>query len=211
MFLMDWWNGLSVAAQIFACAAIPATLLLAVQTLLMLFGIGGESEDVGDGVPDELPDGGDGVFGEDSVSESPDGVGLDGLRIFTLRGIIAFFVVFGWVGVVMDSSGCPLYATIPVAIVCGFAIMLALAFIFRAVMRLRDDGNTDNRNAIGVSGRVHLTVPASRRGEGKVHIMLQGAYVERDAVTDEEAPIPTGSEVVVVGVSGETSLVVKRK
>ncbi len=211
MFLMDWWNSLSVAAQIFSCIAIPSTLVLLLQTLMMFFGFGEGEDGVGDGMPDDLPDGGDGVFGEDLVSDPTDAPGLDGLRIFTFRGIIAFLVVFGWVGVVMDAATCPLYATIPVATVCGLAIMLVLAFVFRAVMRLRNDGNTDNRNAIGVSGKVHLTVPPARSGEGKVHIMLQGAYVERGAVTDEAEAIPTGAEVVVIGVSGQTDLVVKRK
>ncbi len=206
---------MSVASQIFACVAIPATLLLAIQTVMMFLGFGDDSDGIGDGGMDDISDTvdsvGDGVFGENSVTEAHDGVGLDGLRIFTLRGIIAFFVVFGWVGVVMDSGGCSLYATLPVSVVCGFAVMVLLALIFRWSMKLRNDGNTDNRNAIGVSGKVHLTIPASRSGEGKVHLMLQGSYVERGAVTDEAEPIPTGAEVVVVGVSGMTDLIVKRK
>ena len=78
-------------------------------------------------------------------------------------------------------------------------------------MKLRNDGNTDNRNAVGTAGKVQLTIPPARTGEGKVHVMLQGSYVERSAVTDDEEAIPTGSEVVVVGVSGQTDLVVKRK
>ena len=140
-----------------------------------------------------------------------DAEGIDGLRVFTLRGIIAFLVVFGWVGVAMDASGVSLFITLPVAFVCGLAMMLSLAFIFRAIMRLRSDGNTDNRNAVGTSGKVYLTVPAARNGEGKVNILLQGSYVERDAVTDEAEAIPTGSEVTVVSLSGQTTLVVKRK
>lgn len=210
MFLINWWNSLSTAAQIFACVAIPATLVLVLQTILMFLGIGGD-DGLGDDIPDtpDMPDVGDGVFGEELPIGAPDDVGLDGLRIFTFRGIIAFLVVFGWVGVVMDGANCPLYATLPVATVCGFAIMVVLALIFRAVMKLRDDGNTDNRNAIGVSGKVHLTIPPARSGEGKVHVMLQGAYVERSAVTDETDAIPTGSEIVVIGVSGQTDLVVR--
>ena len=78
-------------------------------------------------------------------------------------------------------------------------------------MRLRNDGNTDNRNAIGTAGKVQLTIPPARSGEGKVHLMLQGAYVERNAVTDDEDAIPTGAEVIIVGVSGQTDLIVKRK
>ena len=41
--------------------------------------------------------------------------------------------------------------------------------------------------------------------------MLQGSFVEREAVTDEKEDIPTGCEVIVTGVSGQTTLVVMRK
>ncbi len=218
MFIVDWWNSLSTASQVFACIAIPSTLLLLIQTVLMFIGLGSDSdgfgegaEDLGDVTPDDLPDAGDGVFGSEELPEAHDVSGLEGLRIFTLRGIVAFFVVFGWVGMVMEGSGVELLVTIPVAFVCGAAIMIALAFLFRAVLRLRSDGNTDNRNAVGTAGKVQLTIPPSRTGEGKVHLMLQGSYVERNAVTDETEAIPTGAEIIVVGVSGQTDLVVKRK
>ena len=198
--------------------AIPATLILLIQTILMLIGIGNDSDgfgdDIADDVPDDIPDDipdADGVFGDNEVADVSDTVGFDGLRVFTVRGIIAFFVVFGWVGLAMDATGVALPITLLVSIVSGAAMMLVLAVMMRAVMKLRNDGNTDNRNAIGKSGKVHLTIPAKRAGEGKVHVMLQGAYVERGAVTDEEEPIPTGAEVVVVGVSGDTDLVVRRK
>ena len=90
-------------------------------------------------------------------------------------------------------------------------MMLLLALLFKWVMKLRNDGNIDNRNAIGVAGRVQLVIPPQRSGEGKVHLMVQGAYVEREAVTDDGEAIPTGAEIIVVGVSGQTTLVVKRK
>ncbi|MBR6741231.1 MAG: hypothetical protein IKL93_00645, partial [Clostridia bacterium] len=76
---------------------------------------------------------------------------------------------------------------------------------------LKSDGTADNRNALGSAGKVYLTIPPARSGEGKINVMLQGAYVERNAVTDESESIPTGSEIIVVGTSGQTSLVVKRK
>ncbi len=213
--LQEWWNMLGTAAQTFYCIAIPATLVLVIQTVLIFIGIG----ESGDGVDDlgtdgsfsDLAESGDGIYGTDSVSDMHDIGDLDGLRIFTLRGIIAFFVVFGWVGVAMCSAGVSLYVTVSVSILCGFAVMVGIAYLLRAVMKLRSDGNIDNRNAVGTHGKVHLTVPPARSGEGKVHIMLQGSYVERSAVTDQMEAIPTGSEVVVVGVSGQTDLVVERK
>ena len=209
MFIINWWNSLELASQAFACVAIPATLILIVQTILMLIGIGNESDGFGDDVADDLPET-DGVFG-DGDTDVPDEVGFEGLKIFSVRGIIAFFVVFGWVGLAMDATGIALPITLVVSIVCGAAMMLVLAAMMKAVMRLRNDGTADNRNAIGKSGKVHLTIPANRVGEGKVHVMLQGAYVERGAVTDEDTPIPTGAEIVVVGISGDTDLVVRRK
>ena len=101
--------------------------------------------------------------------------------------------------------------TMCVAAVSGFAMMLALAFLMRALLKLRNNGNIDNRNAVGTAGKVYLTIPPARSGAGKVQILLQGSLVERSAVTDEESEIPTGCEIVVVSVSSGTDLVVRRK
>jgi membrane protein implicated in regulation of membrane protease activity len=204
--MIEWWNALSFATQVFYCIAIPATMVLVIQTVLMFLGFSEE----GDGADDiDIDD--DVMFDDSSFSDAQEAFGLEGLRIFTIRGIIAFFVVFGWVGIVMDTAGVKLLWTMITATLCGFAMMVLLAFMFKSLMKLRSDGNADNRNAIGTSGSVHLTIPPARMGEGKVHIMLQGSYVERSAVTDSEQPIPTGCEVVVVGLSGQTELIVRRK
>lgn len=208
----EWWNALGSASQIFYCIAIPATLVLLIQTLMMLIGMGGDSIDGdADGAIDAPVVDADGVFGEDSPIEPIDASGLEGLRIFTVRGIIAFFVVFGWVGVVMLDAGIHLAVTLAVAAVSGFAMMVALAMLFKAVLKLRSDGNLDNRNAVGSAGKVYLTVPPKRSGAGKVQVLLQNVLVERNAVTDEAEAIPTGAEIVVIGVSGQVDLVVKRK
>ncbi len=216
--MLDWWNSLELITQIFYCIAIPSTLILLIQTIMMLIGMGDDGDfsadgDIVDSEIGDAPDGDviDGVFGENTVSETPDFDGLDGLRIFTVRGIIAFFVVFGWVGIVMSGSGVPLWITLPVATVSGFFMMVLLAFLMKLVLKLRSNGNIDNRNAIGTAGKVYLTIPAERSGEGKVQILLQGSFVERNAVTDCTEAIPTGSEVVITGVSGGTTLIVRKK
>ncbi len=200
--MMMWWNSLSMASQVFALIAIPTTILLLIQTVLMFLGIGHDADGA-----DMMPD--DAV--PDTDFDDLDAGAMDSLHIFTIRGIIAFFVVFGWVGVVMDSARVNLWITVPVAILCGFAMMVVLALLLRAVMRLRAGGNLDNRNALGTAGTVYLAVPAARSGVGKVNVLLQGSYVERDAVTDDEESIPTGAQIVVVGLSGQTTLVVRRK
>ena len=37
-----WWDSLGLVSQIFAAIAIPATLILLIQTILMLIGIGSD-------------------------------------------------------------------------------------------------------------------------------------------------------------------------
>jgi hypothetical protein len=87
--MLNWWNNLDLIQQIFAIFAVPATVILLIQTVLLLLGMGGEDGgDMPDAVEDEAPD----------LAESSDA----GLRIFTVRGLVAFFAVGGWVGIAPD-------------------------------------------------------------------------------------------------------------
>ena len=143
--MFEWWNTLSLATQIFYCIAVPSSLVLLIQTLLTFIGIGGDSDIDTDGVDDlggdidgdidgDTPEG---VYGDGDFDDVSDAEGIDGLRVFTLRGIIAFLVVFGWVGVAMDASGVSLFITLPVALVCGLAMMLSLPFSRNSTRYLR--------------------------------------------------------------------------
>ncbi|MBO5913417.1 MAG: hypothetical protein J6Q76_08105 [Clostridia bacterium] len=221
--MFQWWESLSMFSQVLACMAIPATLILLIQTIMMLIGLGsGGDGDVDADVDvegdlnlnldvDGDVDVSDGVFGDELPEGDIDPSGFDGLRIFSVRGIVAFFVVFGWVGIALDSAKLSPYVTLPIAFASGFVMMLLIALLFRAIMKLESSGNIDIRNALGVSGTVYLKIPAKREGQGKINVMIQGSYCERDAVTDSEEALPTGSEVVVTGLSGQNTLVVRKK
>lgn len=236
-----WWASLTWLEKIFAYVAFPATLLLLLQTLMLLFGLGNDSDgdadaDVdldGDGVPDLDLDG-DGIpdldadfdadvdsdFDTDTDGDTDAETDVDagghsglfaGLKLFTLRGIVAFLAVCGWGGLWLLRMGMhPIFAVF-LAIAMGFWAMLLMALFLRVALKLQDDGTLDFRNALGTAGTVYLTIPARRAGEGKVHVVVQDQLRELEAVTDEESPIPTGSEIVVVGLSGGNTLVVCRK
>ncbi len=221
--MFQWWEALSNFSQVLALMAIPATLILVIQTVLMLIGLGGEGADADADVGADIDTDvdvdtavdfdtdADGVFGDELPEGDIDPSGLDGLRIFSVRGIIAFFVVFGWTGIALDSAGVhPILSTV-IGIIAGFLMMVLVAFIFRAIMKLENNGNIDNRNALGVAGTVYLKIPANREGVGKVNVMIQGALCERDAVTDSDEALPTGSEIVVTALSGQNTLVVRKK
>ena len=207
MFIMDWWNALTGAQQGFMFAAIPATLVLVIQTVLIFVGMGSGGEGVdldGDGIPDGIDLDGDGV---------PDGpADLDGdLRVFTVRGFVAFFAVFGWTGAAILGGGLPLWFASVGALAAGAAAMVLIALLMKAMLKLQQSGNINPKNAVGKAGVVYITIPAAREGSGKVNLVLQERYSEMEAITDSETPIPTGREVTVVSVTTLGTLVVKEK
>ena len=201
--MFEWWESLGDVGRIFACVAIPSTVILFLQTILMLIGIGGGSlgsDDADTGVDTELDNDGD-------VDTELDG----GLRLFSFRGIIAFLTVLGWVGIL----GVRLEWSVPVIVISsllsGFVAMIAIALLFRLIFALQADGTEDLRHALGVAGTVYLRIPPSREGRGKVNIMLDGRLVEKDAVTDEAEMLNYGEQIVVIGISGGTELIVRKK
>ena len=242
-----WWESLTLLQRVFAAVAIPATLLLIVQLLLTLIGLGGHGGDVdadGDGVPDDIDLDGDGIPDDIDLDGDgiPDGIDLDGdgvpdiafadldhdgvpdgeahggaaealgsLHLFTFRGVTAFLAVYGWGALAVSRAGHPWLMAILLGLVLGAAAMIMVALVMQLVLRLQADGTVSIQNAVGSGGEVYLSVPALRAGEGKVNVVIQGTMTECAAVTDEEAAIPTGAPVTVVGVTRERQLIVMRR
>ena len=114
-------------------------------------------------------------------------------------------------GVSLCKTGLHPAVIVAIALGCGVAVMLLVAVMMRAIWRLQSDGTADIRDALGKTASVYLTIPAGRTGKGKVNVMLSGSLSEREAVTDDAEPIPFGTEVTVVGITGGTTLLVTRK
>ncbi|MEG1393558.1 MAG: NfeD family protein [Christensenellaceae bacterium] len=231
--MIIWWEAMSLVEQIFAVVGIAATVLLVIQVILLLIGAGNggdvdasadtsgfDTPDVSGDVSIDTPTDIDvsmhsGDFHAGDIGDVHDGdahTAVDsGLRLFTLQGIIAFFAIFGWSGLILLKADVLPVASIVLAVVFGLAAMFAMAFILRAMLKLQSDGTLSIKNALGKSGEVYLPIHEHRTQKGKVSIMLQERLVELDAVTDDETTIPTGAEVTVVGISGNSTLVVRKK
>ena len=233
--MSEWWISLGTAGQVFACIAIPATIVLLLQTVLTLIGLGsghgGDGSDAGSDVDggdiDSVSDidtgndfsdvtdvdfDGDDAGNAVDVNDSNDAHGYDGgLRLFTVRGLVAFLSVMGWVGVICCSSGMHYALAAVIAFVSGIAAMLLLALIMKWLLSLQADGTENIKDALGVSGTVYLRIPHSRSGSGKVNAVIRGKLSEKNAVTDEDTDIEYGEEILVIGISGEETLIVKRK
>ncbi len=214
--MAEWWNALDLLQQIFLCAAVPFTLLLLVQTVLTFVGLGGH-EDGPDGADMSDFDAHDfdahDVGGHDAGADMHDGHdagdAVGGFRFFTVRGIVAFFCIFGWTGFALSDTALPPAAMLIISFFAGLLAMLLIGLMFYAVRRMQDNGNLRYSNAIGQEAKVYIPIPAQRAGSGKVLVTIQERLVEADAVTDEESRITTGSAVKVIGSIGNT-LIVKR-
>lgn len=213
--MIEWFESLTAIERFFAYVAIPSTLVLVIQTVLLILGLaggGGGGADEGfdfdsDGETDFELDPDPDIPHDGDFSDVPDG----GLRLFTVRGFIAFFTVFGWGGLALLRAHVPVLPSVLIAAALGAGSMVVMALIFRMCLQLQSDGTMRLENAVGQSGSVYLTVPPARQGRGKVEVMVQDQMRELEAVTDDKEPLPTGCEVVVTAVSGRSTLVVCRK
>jgi len=225
MEMVAWWESLSTLERIFAYAAIPSTVLLLVQTILLMTGIVGQQDSDAEMYSDVSglgsADGGDGMDVDtdfDGLADMPadathgghDGHNVydPGLRILTIRGLIAFFSIGGWTGLVLLRGQAGTLLSSMVAVLAGLLAMVILAVLLKLSLKLQSDGSMDPRNALGAMGTVYLTVPATRNARGKITIMLQEQLRELDAVTDSNIALKTGEIVRVVDVINNDTLVV---
>ena len=122
--------------------------------------------------------------------------------ILSIRGILAFGMFLGWTGLVALRAG----FSMPVALAIGTAAgVLAAWLAWRLILlllRLQVSGTLDPQQVVGLTGEVHLRIPAHREGYGKVMVEAQGALRELEAVSESEA-IPTGSAILITGLTPE--------
>lgn len=189
--ISSWWQGLAGFEKILWAFAIIFSVLFLFQTLYSLFV--GETDDSS------------AVGSADSYIGDDTGIGH---QFFTVKNLIAFFTMFGWVGIASYNSGLSKGLTVIIALVAGFAMVLIMVFLLRNVNRLKHSGTMQIKNAMNEVCETYLFIPAKRNGIGKVHIRIQGSLHELDAITDDESQIPTGKIVKVTGIVNEQILLV---
>jgi hypothetical protein len=185
--LAAWWDGLSLALKIYWAIAIPFTLFFVLQLALSFMG--------GD-VPDDTPD---------AEIDADTGIAF---QFFTLKNLIAFFSIFGWVGIACLDSGLSQTAALVIATLSGVAMMTLMASLLYFLSKANANGTLRLSNARGNVGEVYLTIPAKRHSMGKVQVKVQGALRTLDAMTDDEADIPTGKMIKVTDVVNDSILLV---
>ena len=205
----NWWNDLSTLGQLFATAAIPATVVMFLQTVLLLLGIGGHFDaDSAEDINVDIPHGA-GDHDADYADLDDPADHFEGVRLFTVRGIGAMLAVGGWLGVAMCDLGVHSVIAVAVALAGGLGALFAAAYIIKATLRLQEDGNLSAKNALAHTATVYIPIPPSREGVGKVTMNLQERFVELDALTDSDVKIPTGATVQVIAVTDKNEVIVR--
>lgn len=189
---MEWFTGLEWFDKIFWIIALIGSGLFVVM-MLVTFITGGGDMDV------------DGDFNGD-VDMDADG----GFSFFTIKNLIAFFTIFGWSGIAALENDLAKLSVIFIATICGLIMMFIMAGLFYLISRLHDSGTLEIKNAIGNIGEVYLTIGESRSSIGKVNVRIQGALRELEALTDDEAPLKTGSVIEVIDVTNNGILIVQK-
>ena len=203
-WFVSWWNSLELIGQIMACAAIPMTVVMVLQLILMLIGIGFDSDTDGD-LDDVTVD----PATDTTPQEAASSENVSVFRIFTIRGIVAFFALGGWTGLAALSAGIHPFWAIQLSLFVGVCALLLAAIVIRLALRMQTSGNINLKNAISQTADVYIRIPPARTDKGKITMLLQERFVELDAVTDSDTEIDPETKVEIVGVIESDCLVVK--
>ena len=180
-----------------ACVVLGGVVLL-LQVLLSLFGVGGHDLEVH--APPDVHVAGDTHAAEVGTS--------DALSLLSVRAISAGVAIFGASGLVLLGF-VPGWLAALVSVAPALVVATLTARLARLMLRMEVSGSLRLQEAVGQSATVYLTVPASSadaRTHGLIHLTLQGRSVELRAVTREAVPLKAGSSVVVLAVSEDGEL-----
>lgn len=218
----EWWNNLQLVEQVLYCIAVPASLILIIQTVMMLLGLGegGEGINPSDTSGLDVPDTDfdisvDGDFSADGnmdlsnhdISNPSD---IADFRLLSVQSVIAFLCIFGWSGITAIANGMPEWAALVLAAVLGFAAMLLVAKIIQWSSKLAQNGTFNVKNLLGESGTVYIPIPPKGNGSGKINVSCGERFLEFDAISEYNETLSTGVTVRVVDIVSGSVLVVEK-
>ena len=188
--MMEWFSNLEFLPKLYWLIAIIGSLIFTIVMILAF--TGGDADDIGD---------------VDSDIEGDTGIGF---QFISFKNIVGFFTIFGWTGIACIDAGLSTPLTIIISTVCGLIMMIIMASLFFFMAKLADSGTLVYKNALDSIGEVYLTVGANRSKMGKVHIRVQGALRELEALSDSIYELKSGTIVKVVDVTSNGILIVNQ-
>lgn len=171
----------------FAIPAIAATLLFLIK-IALLFTIG---------------DGGDGGGGGHDLGHTHSG---DAAGIFSLQAVLAFFMGFGWGGLLsLLSFNWPVWISPIVGVGCGMAMLAFFVTVMRNLRKMSVSGNIELSSLNGATGEVTSLVPAAGKGTGEVRLIV-GDRERLCMAVSAGGEIPTRTRVRVVATNSDNTV-----
>jgi membrane protein implicated in regulation of membrane protease activity len=210
---------------IFLISAVVGGTIMVCQFLLMCVGMGddgsgdiGGDADVGDfGADAEI--GADGIDVADADHHTTwhqagdaDVGHPDASRIFEIlsfRSVIAAVAFFGFAGKAALASGTTETKALLIGLAAGATALYSVYWLMVQIYKLRTSGNENIQNALGKQASVYVAIPSQGNGMGKVQLAMQNRIVEYQAVSEQEATLKSGGQVVVVKILGPDKVLVE--
>lgn len=126
------------------------------------------------------------------------GIGMT-LHLFSVRGIIAFFMMFGWTGHLLTEGDVNPFIVFVVAFLSGTIMLFLVSLIYYFINKLSQEGTLNKKEAIGKEGTVYIPIPSRNEGIGKIQIVVSGSLRTLDAIAKDKS-IETGTEVKVLSI-----------
>jgi membrane protein implicated in regulation of membrane protease activity len=191
--MTEWWTSLDLFMKILWCIAIASSLIFIIETVLTFIGADVEMDmdtdfDIADG----------GFEGDPSMN------------LYTFRNLVNFLLGMSWTAILLNEQMKSKALLMLVAFAVGAAIVFAVMMMFKGLSKMQQSGNINVfESAVGCSGKVYLTVPGERKGQGKVQININNSVREYDALTDSEDDLKTGTSIKVTEVLDASTLLVE--
>ena len=191
--MTEWWTSLDLFMKILWCIAIASSLIFIVETVLTFIGADVEMDmdtdfDIADG----------GFEGDPSMN------------LYTFRNLVNFLLGMSWTAILLNEQMKSKALLMLIAFAVGAAIVFAVMMMFKGLSKMQQSGNINVfESAVGCSGKVYLTVPGERKGQGKVQININNSVREYDALTDSEDDLKTGTSIKVTEVLDASTLLVE--
>ena len=191
--MTEWWTSLDLFMKILWCIAIASSLIFIIETVLTFIGADVEMDmdtdfDIADG----------GFEGDPSMN------------LYTFRNLVNFLLGMSWTAILLNEQMKSKALLMLIAFAVGAAIVFAVMMMFKGLSKMQQSGNINVfESAVGCSGKVYLTVPGERKGQGKVQININNSVREYDALTDSEDDLKTGTSIKVTEVLDASTLLVE--
>ena len=193
-----WWASLSVIMKVLWGITLAASLVFVIQTVMTFIGAdaGGDFDvDAGGGMDVDL----------DDVSSA---MGT-GMNLLTFRNLVNFLLGFGWTFILLQKSISSTGLLLFISVLVGLALVAIVMYMFKWLSSMQQSGTIDvYKAAVGCHGKVYLTIPGARSGEGKVQITINNSVREYAALTDSDT-LKTGTPIKVLEVLSPSTLLVE--